>query len=227
MATVAVSPNEPDFILADQCVVMHNVGWDGYLRVLKTRGEKRRPKLLYLDGDVYLMSPAYTHEQFAERLSILVLESVIAFDLPCKTSRSTTFRRRKRQAGAEADASFYLASAAQIYGRRELSLRRDPPPDLVIEVVNTHPADEAVEVWRRFGVPEVWVADASRVRILTLQADGAYAEASHSPSFPALAATEIFDWMTRNLGALDSDWIKALRAWVRDVLVPRAHGGGA
>ena len=158
------------------------------------------------------MSPAYTHEQFAERLSILVLESVIAFDLPCKTSRSTTFRRRKRQAGAEADASFYLASAAQIYGRRELSLRRDPPPDLVIEVVNTHPADEAVEVWRRFGVPEVWVADASRVRILTLQADGAYAEASHSPSFPALAATEIFDWMMRDLGALDSDWIKALRA---------------
>ena len=31
MTTVAVSPNEPDFILADQCVVMHNVGWDGYL----------------------------------------------------------------------------------------------------------------------------------------------------------------------------------------------------
>jgi Uma2 family endonuclease len=225
MATVAVSPNEPDLAAADQCVIMHNVGWEGYLRVLRARGEKRRPKLLYLDGDVHLMSPAYAHEQLIYRLSMFVTETALALDLPCKSSGATTFRRRKKKAGAEADASFYLASATQIHGRRDLSLRRDPPPDLVIEVVNTHPADAAVEAWRRFQVPEVWVADISRVQILTRQDDGAYAEATHSRSFPVLAATEIFEWMTRDLGGLDSDWIKQLRVWVREVLLPRARGG--
>src|SRR4051812_23088559 len=92
----------------DQCVVMRGVGWKGYSTVLRLRGERRGPQMVYLDGDLFLMSPAYTHEEFADRLSLLVFEIAVGLDIPCKSSRSTTFRRRKRQAGAEADASFYL-----------------------------------------------------------------------------------------------------------------------
>lgn len=207
----------------DQCVVLRGVGWNGYATLLRLRSEGRRPKLVYVNGELHLVSPSYTHEEFADRLSDLVKTVCVELDLPYKSSRSTTFRQRKKDAGAEADASFYLKNAGRIRGLKTLDLRRDPPPDLVIEAVNTHGA--SVEVWRRFGVPEVWVADASRVQILAVQDDGRYLEVTNSVAFPSLAAAEVFDWMTREVGESDTDWIKAVRAWARDVLLPRAKGG--
>jgi Uma2 family endonuclease len=212
--------------IGDQCVVMGGVGWQGYETILRFRGERRRPKMVYLDGDLYLMSPAYSHELLADRLALLVFEMTVGLDLPCKTSRSTTFRRQKDQGGAEADASFYLSSAHRILGNKDLDLNRDPPPDLTIEAVNTHDATEAVEVWRRFAVAEVWVADLERLQILALQPDGRYAEQAASVAFPFLTAQEIFEQVTRDAAGLDSDWLKQIRRWVAGPLAERVKSTG-
>ena len=173
------------------------------------------------------MSPAYPHEQMADRLSDLVKLAAYELQLGFKSARSTTFRRRKKQAGAEADASFYFKNLERIRGRRDLNLRRDPPPDLAIEAVHTHAADAAVEAWQRFRVPELWVADTAGVHILILGDDGTYAESVTSVTIPTLTAIEIFGWMTYELGGNDYQWMDALKTWVRDVLAPRWRGGGA
>ena len=52
----------------------------------------------------------------------------------------------------------------RVRGKKKLSLKIDPPPDLAIEVVQSHDADAAIEVYRRFKVPEVWVYDATRAK---------------------------------------------------------------
>src|SRR5262249_36834825 len=153
-------------------------------------------------------APAPIHEEFTERLSDLVKVVCEELNIPYKTMRSTTFREKKGEGGAEADASFYLRNAGRMRGRRDLNLRRDPPPDWTTEAVNTHQADSAVEVWRRLRVPEVWVADAPRVQILSLRGDGSYAEAPDSAAFPYLTADELFGWMTREDEGTDLDWIK-------------------
>ncbi len=207
----------------DQIVVMHDVGWSGYSAVLKARGDRCRPKIIYLDGDVSLVSPAYSHERLADRLGLIVKEIVVALRLPCISTRSTTFRRKKRGGGGEADESFYLANAERIRGRKELQLRRDPPPDLVVEAVNTHAADESVEVWRRFRVPEVWVCDGRELVILVLQDDGQYATSATSATFPFLPAAEILEWAVRESEGTDTDtdWMTDLRKWVAETLVER------
>jgi Uma2 family endonuclease len=222
--TTADTTTAPD---ADQCVVMWGVGWKGYTAVLRARGERSRPKLIYLDGDLLLMSTAYQHEFLKKRLGEFVHEVIVGLRIPCTPAGATTFRRRKKQAGAEGDESFYLANEPRIRGkqRQNLSLRRDPPPDLVIEAVNTHEADEAVEVWRRFGVPEVWVCDVDALQILSLQPDGRYAEVPNSRAFPFLTAAEIFGWVSRAHDGPETEWIAQVRAWVRDVLAPRVRGG--
>jgi Uma2 family endonuclease len=226
MATNTVEPAVDD--ARDDCVVMYAIGWDGYTRVLRARGERPRPNMVYLDGNLYLMSPAYPHEFLKKRLGHFVMVVVEELDIPCTPAGETTFRRRKKEAGAEPDESFYLANEPRIRGkqRQNLRLRRDPPPDLVIESVNTHEADEAIEVWRRFRVPEVWVCDVDALRILTLQANRRYAEVPNSVAFPFLTAAEVFEWVSRPQTGSETDWLKQLRAWVRDVLAPRARGGG-
>ena len=73
---------------------------------------------------------------------------------------STTFRRRAKRGGVEGDQTLLSGQLDRIRGKKKISLKIDPPPDLAIEVVVTHEADEAVEVYRRFRVPEVWICDA-------------------------------------------------------------------
>ena len=44
----------------------------------------------------------------------------------------------------------------------------DPAPDLIVEVVATHPLGDTVEVYRRFGVRELWIGRRSQITILVL-----------------------------------------------------------
>ncbi|HEX8201685.1 MAG TPA: Uma2 family endonuclease, partial [Isosphaeraceae bacterium] len=155
MAMTTRARSVPD--VGDQCVELRDVGWTGYMTLLRLRGERPRPRLIYLDGDVALVTTSFPHERLAERLGRLVLEIVVGLDIPCVTVGGTTFRRRKKRGGVEGDKTFYLANEARIRGKDKIDLRVDPPPDLAIEAVYSHAAARALEVYRRFGVPEVWV----------------------------------------------------------------------
>jgi len=180
--------------------------------------------MVYLDGELQLVSPSYVHERLSQRLGIFVMEVVVGFKVPCIMAGSTTFRRRKKRGGVEGDQIYYLGNAALILGKKKINLRTDPPPDLAIEAVHTHDAQAAVEVYRRLRVPEVWVGDEETLRILVLRENGCYATAESSAAFPTLKAAEIFDWVTRPETASDTEWIEELRRWVRDTLVRRRAG---
>jgi Uma2 family endonuclease len=216
----------------DQCVVMRGVGWAGYTTLLRLRGERPRPKMVYLDGNVFLMTTSFTHEHLKERLGHLVMAVVVELDIPCIMAGQTTFRRKKKRGGVEGDETYYLANLEPIRakaGRENINLRHDPPPDLAVEVDFTHDTDAAVEVYRRFGVPEVWVCEIEALHILALQPNGRYAETPNSVAFPFLTAAEVFGWVSWPQTGSDTDWVKELRRWVRETLLPRARGarGGA
>lgn len=179
-----------------QCVEFPAIGWKGYLTLLRLRGERSTPRMVYLDGTVWLMSPTFPHERLKKRLGWIVEEVVRIFNIPCVATASTTFRRRAKKGGVEGDETYYLANEARIRGKDKISLRTDPPPDLAIEAVHSHDAEAAIEVYRRFRVPEVWICDEAELVILILQANGRYAVSPTSASFPFLSAAEIFGWVS-------------------------------
>ena len=164
---------------------------EGVFTILRLRGERRVPRMIYLDGSLLLVSPSYTHECLKERLGLFVMEVVVGLDIPCISPGSTTFRRRTKRGGVEGDETYYLANAGSNPRQEGDRPATDPPPDLAIEAVDTHDADEAVEVYRRFGVPEVWVCDQDQLTILVLQQDGRYAASESEPGLPVLTAAEI------------------------------------
>lgn len=207
----------------DQCVALRDVGWKGYLTLLRLRGERPAPRMVYLDGTVWLMSPTFLHERLKSRLGQFVMEVVVGLMIPCIAAGSTTFRRRAKRGGVEGDQTFYLANAARIRGKDRIRLRTDPPPDLAIEVVYSHDADEAIEAYRRFRVPEVWVCDEAELVILVLQPNGKYAPSTTSAAFPFLTASEIHDWVTRPQSESDTEWTRELRRWVLRTLRRRVR----
>jgi Uma2 family endonuclease len=205
----------------DQRVVLRGIGWEGYTTMLRLRGGRPVPRMAYLDGDLILMSPAYLHEFVKERFGWFVRVIVEEFRIDCAPAGRTTSRRRAKRGGVEGDQTYYLASEPRIRGKSRVDLRIDPPPGLAIEAVHTHGADAAIEVYRRLGVPEVWLWEDGGLRILARQADGRYAEAATSVAFPPLGRDAIAGWIDRPRDTSGTQWALQLREWVRASVVPR------
>ncbi len=221
MSTAIAPPAPTTKIEGDQCVVLWSIDWKGYTTLLKARGDRSDPRMVYLDGKLSLMSPSFTHEYLKKRLGILVTEVAVGLDVPCIHSGSTTFRRRAKCGGVEGDQTYYLASLDRIRGKKTISMKVDPPPDLAIEVVVSHDADDAVEVYRRFRVPEVWICDENQLTILVLQQNGRYVPVERSRAFGFLTASEIHSWISRSKYDSDTAWVIDLRRWIAEVLTPR------
>src|SRR5690348_2763174 len=101
MATA--TPKRPAALDGDQCVELRGFDWRGYSTMLRLRGERPCPRMIYLDGDLYLVSPSMRHENLKELLGIFVSEVVLGLDIPCRHTAQTTFRRRKKKGGVEGD----------------------------------------------------------------------------------------------------------------------------
>jgi Uma2 family endonuclease len=220
-ATVTIKPSRS--VDGDQRVEFPAVGWKGYVTLLRIRGEPSTPKMVYLDGTLWLMSPSFPHERLKTRLGEFVTEVMVGLRIPFVPAASTTLRRQAKKASVEGDQTYYVANEERMRGRDRIDLRTDPPPDLAIEAVCTHDADEAIEVYRRIRVPEVWICDEAELVILVLQADGKYSRSTTSMVFPFLSAAEIHGWVSQPQSAGELEWIMALRRWVRQTLRRRVR----
>jgi Uma2 family endonuclease len=213
----------------DQCVELGDIGWKGYSSILRLRGDRPSPRIIYLDGSALLMSPSLPHEHLKERLGRFVSEVATGLRLPFRPVGQTTFRRRARRGGLESDHAYYIQNEALVRGKDRIDLRIDPAPDLAIEVVHTHDATAALEVYRRLRVAEVWICDRTELQILLRQKNGRYARSKASAAFPFLEAGEVLDWVQQPQDVSEMEWQNEVRDWVRDVLTLRLQkpqGGG-
>ena len=101
----------------EPCVVLRDVDWSGYESILKVRGERRAPRMVYLDGSLFLMSPSYPHERLLKRLGRFIDRVVEELDVPCISSGSTTFRRGFEKGGRGGGRNVLLRLGGQ--GSRE------------------------------------------------------------------------------------------------------------
>ncbi len=229
-ATRTSQSTETMEVHGEQRILLEGIGWDGYEAILAMKGERRVPMLAYFRGSLELMSPGYRHETTSARLGHFVTVMTMELDIPCTSARSTTLRRRDRDAGVEGDDTFYIAHEADVRGKDEIKLNVDHPPDLAIEVEITHPLAKREAIYAALGVPELWVdrrphrGKEAVVQVLHLGADGRYTEAAVSLAFPFLQAREIDDWVRRPRDVSETQWLRQVRDWVRDVLAPRRGG---
>src|SRR4051812_38819497 len=101
------------------------------------------------DGRLTLVSPGRTHERSGRRLGMLVAAVCSVLEIPFSADGSTLYPIPGTGRGYMPDESYYI----QRHG--EATLTSGIPPDLVIEIVVTHPAADALADCALLRVPEV------------------------------------------------------------------------
>jgi Uma2 family endonuclease len=160
------------------------------------------------------MTLSHEHESQSYLLARLVDALTEELGLPVKGGRSTTFRRRKKQRGLEPDNCWWIANEAAVRGKSEIDLRRDPPPDLALEIDVTHSSLDRLAIYAALGVPEVWRLENVHL-VCYLLAGGQYATSAVSQAFPGLTVADLASFLQLAGQMDDNAIVRQFRAWVR------------
>jgi Uma2 family endonuclease len=207
MATVLAPP--------EQKVILRNVSWETYERLLDERGDDSVPRFSFDRGDLEIMSPSREHEEYKYALARIVDVVTEELGINERGLGSTTFKREDVGRGFEPDACFYIQSVARLRGRCELDLRVDPPPDLIIEIDVTTDSMKKLGIYATLGVPEVWRYDGTILTILALES-GCYVERDASLALPILTPAVLMELIEEHASLDSIPWIRKLRRWVRE-----------
>ena len=201
-------------IHADPQVVLRNVSWETYEKLLEDLSDCSVPHLTYDRGVLEIMNPTPEHEGFNNALNLIVQIVAAEIDVNVRALGSSTFKRKDVERGFEPDSCFYVKSAERIRGKKRLDLAIDPPTDLIIEIDITSSSIPRMPIFAQFGVPELWQYDGSSLRMSKLQGDE-YTGIDRSLAFPILTPRVLEDFVAKS-----EEWedhprlVKFIRDWV-------------
>jgi Uma2 family endonuclease len=198
-----------------QHFVLENASWALYERLLKEVGD-RPIRITYDDGRLELMSPLPEHEEVKILVHDLIRALTQALGVEIKSLGSTTFRRadKGKGKGLEPDECYYFKEERRMRGRKRLNLKKDPPPELVVEIDITRGSVEREPIYAALGVPEIWRWDGAKLQCLEL-AGGIYRVRAKSLAFPFLAPADLTRFIRMRGGVGENALVRKFREWVR------------
>ena len=183
---------------SDHIVVLHDVSWEDYERILKIRGEHSAPRISYLEGELEIMSPGRDHEVIKSRIAHLLEAWCIDRGIEIDAVGSWTLKEEKKQRGAEADAAY-------IFGTKKQSW-----PHLAIEVEWTHGGIDKLAIYEKLGVEEVWFWRKGVIEVY-LYTEGHFTRTQRSRFVPELDIELLASMLDRDtLSQAVRDFRKAL-----------------
>lgn len=207
MATIASPP-------AEQRIVLHNVAWDTYERLLADHLNSSAPRFTYDQGELEILSPSTEHEEDNRTLALLIEMVALELAIDVRNVGSMTFKRDDLLRGFEPDSSFYIQNEPRVRGRTQIDLLDDPPPDLLIEIEVSRQAIPRLPLYASIGVPELWRSNRDQVTILQLR-QGLYSEVPTSSALPPLNSQILTKFLTESRSLRRTEWARQLRAWAR------------
>jgi Uma2 family endonuclease len=191
-------------------VVLRNVSWETYERLLEDHLDSSAPRFTYDQGVLEIMSPSAEHEWYNQLVSDLVKLLARELRLDILSLGSTTFKLARKKQGLEPDSCFYVTHIREVRGKERIDMEVDPPPDLVVEVAVTRPSVSKFPLCAALAIPEIWTYDGNRLAMYGLRGTE-YVEIASSRVLPGLNAKQLGEFM--ELGkTLDS------LAWPDEVL---------
>jgi Uma2 family endonuclease len=180
---VAVAEPLPAQLAPDNIVILQNVTWADYQRLLEIRGERSVPRLTYLEGVLELMSPSRSHESIKSMIGRLVEAWCLEKGVDITPYGSWTLESKESERGVEPDECYVLGDNAE-----------PERCDLAIEVIWTSGGIDKLEVYRMLGVREVWVWRRGNIEVFTLRGQG-YVAIDKSELLPNIDLPELLGFV--------------------------------
>ena len=182
--TLSERENRDDQPMGDQCVHLRGT-FGTYEALLEARGEKAVPRISYLEGRLFIVTPSNEREAFKSLIGCLVETYCLCAGKRFKTVGSWTIKDPRVDRGSEPDESFVFDF-----------VDRPVRPDLAIEVVWTSTGIDKLEIYRALGVPEVWTWKKGRISIHVLEGER-YLEVPSSRVLPGIDVGELTRFLDR------------------------------
>jgi Uma2 family endonuclease len=204
MRTSHVTVEDMDAEISGNVVVLRDVHWDTYVRLHRDRGDKKWPRLAFLDGELEIM----THSPGHELRKVLVARHLEAYaeerEVSLNSFGNTTYRKRAKQAGLEPDVGYYIGEVGNV---------PHSVPHIALEVAFTSGGIDKLEIYRRLGVSEVWFWIDEALAIYILGSNG-YTKQRGSKLIPEL---DIADLTQRVLATDPSKQTETIAAYRKDL----------
>lgn len=202
-----------------QYIRVSDVSWDDYQALLRWRDEHRPGiRLTYDQGDLQVMVVTNPHERLRKALALLVEAWLSETDSEYVPSGQLTHQRDDLKKGFEPDECYYIQNWKKVSGTRQIDFKKDPPPDLMIEVEFSRKVDKRLPIIAAFKIPEVWRYDGDELVILQLQPrkrEYVVVETSRAiPDFPFDEAPRFLNLaVSGNVSYAEID--RTFRKWIR------------
>lgn len=196
---------------AEGRVLLHNVSWETYERLIDEREERSVPRFFYDRGELEIVSPSAEHDRVSRIIALLVELVAAEIGLDVDSVGSTTFRSEVLDRGFEPDECFYFSDNAEsVRGEKNIDLDAgDPPPDLVVEVDLTNPSLNKPPIYVHLGVAEAWRLAGGKMEILALdEAETAYEAKNESGVLPILTVDALTRLVGEGLSRTRPDWVR-------------------
>ena len=200
---------------SDQRLLLYGVSWQEYGRTLRAFAERPSLRVTYDRGVLELMTLSLERESIVRFFSLLILALTLELGLPLKGGGSTTFRKRGRRRGLEPDECYWIASESLVRGKDKIDLRRDPPPDLALEVDISYSTLDRMTIYAALRVPEVWRYDGRALDFWILGLDGRYAAAARSKAMPQVASADLTGLLALRGGMDENALFRHFQSWAR------------
>jgi Uma2 family endonuclease len=195
-------------------LVLDDISWDFYEAMLREVGD-RPIRIAYDRGSLEITLPTLEHEHPKKIIGGMIGMVSLERGIPIASLGSTTFRIKSKRVGLDPDECYYIQHEREIRGKKRIDLKRDPPPDLAVEVDITSRSIEREPIYAALGVPELWRFDGVRLRCLRLDSEGQYHATAKSLAFPFLRISDL-DPFLKMIGTTDDTSVmRAFRDWVR------------
>lgn len=199
----------------NQKLILQGIGWDFYEEILKEFEDSNALHFAYDDGFLEVEVPTRKHEKPNRILTRLVETICQELGINVDDTGQTTLRKKSKAKGVEPDTGFYIQNESKIRGKMEIDLRKDPPPDLVIEVDVTSPSLDKMPIYAALSVPEVWLYKGERVEFYKLEANE-YQKIENSLALPVLSSAKTNEFLQSGLSESSSKWFQAVKDWVKE-----------
>ena len=201
-------------MVGEQRFVFDHVNWEAYEALLKT-WQDLPVRMTYDRGELEIMSPLLSHEQYGKLLARMVEVFTLEHKIACHSGGSTTFRQTAKQRGLEPDECYWIQNEPRMRSRKDFDPDKDPPPDLAIEVDITSSSLDRMSIYADLGVPEVWRFDGETLTFSLLQG-GRYEPGERSQALPALTSAVLTRFLQLSDQMGETEVVLAFLDWVRE-----------